>query len=103
MHNIYLCIIPKETFIGIFIEGSMNVGNNCILFLSIFSSFYLHFIYALIFPIIILNICYFSFMNFKLYQLTLTVILLNRITTDINPEKVRYATIISFHFKNIKI
>lgn len=42
-------------------------------------------------------------MNFKLYQLTLTVILLNRITTDINPEKVRYATIISFHFKNVKI
>lgn len=42
-------------------------------------------------------------MNFKLYQLTLTVILLNRITTDINPKKVRYATIISFHFKNIKI
>lgn len=45
MHNIYLCIIPKGTFIGIFIEGSMNVDNNCILFLSIFSSFYLHFIY----------------------------------------------------------
>lgn len=56
MHNIYLCIIPKGTFIGIFIEDSTNVGNNCILFLSIFSTFYLHFIYALIFPIIIIII-----------------------------------------------